>query len=94
MTSLQAFEGIQSLSIRNKLKETMKTQIIKNTFHVLAKKLFFFCLSMSLTAFIACSNDDGAPDFSSEDEETANFESQEDYYFDDADDHGYRSFCQ
>lgn len=42
---------------------------------------------MALTAFIlSCSNDEGAPDFSSEDEETANFESQEDYYFDDADD--------
>ena len=71
----------------------MKTQIIKNTLHVLAKKLFFFCLSMAFTALVSCSNEDGAPDFSSEDKETANFESQEDYYFEDSEDVATEAFA-
>lgn len=71
----------------------MKTQIIQNTVHVIAKKLFFFCISMALTALISCSQDDASPNFSSDDEETAKLESQDDYYFDDADDIALEAFA-
>ncbi len=64
----------------------MKTQM-KNTLNFLARKLFFFSLSMAFTVFVACSNENNTePDFSSEDKENASFEVEEDYYFDDSDD--------
>lgn len=70
----------------------MKTQIIKNTIYALSKKLFFFCLSMAFTALISCSNEEGAPDISSDEKEAANFESVENYYYDDADDLAMEAF--
>ena len=41
---------------------------------------------MVFTAFLACSNEEAEPGLSSDEKETASFESQDDYYFDDADD--------
>ena len=63
----------------------MKTPI-KNMMFTIAKKLFFFCMSMVFTAFLACSNEEAEPGLSSDEKEAASFESQDDYYFDDADD--------
>src|SRR5688572_4032703 len=65
--------------------KVMKTPI-KNMMFTIAKKLFFFCMSMVFTAFLACDNEDDEPGLSSDEKEAANFESQDDYYFDDADD--------
>lgn len=70
----------------------MKTSIIMNTICNLSKRLFFFLLSMAFTALISCSNEDAAPDLSTDDKETANFESQDNYYFDDADDMAMEAF--
>ena len=52
----------------------------------MARKFVFFCVSMVFTAFAACSNEDAEPGLSSDEKETASFEAQDDYYFDDADD--------
>jgi hypothetical protein len=63
----------------------MKTLIIQNTLYTLSKKLFFFCVSMTFTALISCSNndEDAAPDMSSDEKESVRLESQDNYYFDD-----------
>jgi len=69
----------------------MKTPI-KNMMFTIAKKLFFFCMSMVFTAFLACSNEEAEPGLSSDEKEAASFESQDDYYFDDADDMATEAF--
>jgi hypothetical protein len=63
----------------------MKTPF-KNMMFTIAKKLFFFSMSMVFTAFLACSNEEAEPGLSSDEENATSFESQDDYYFDDADD--------
>ncbi len=72
----------------------MKTPIIKNIMFTLSKKIFFFCLSMIFTAFIACSNEteDTTPNLSPDEKEAASFESQDDYYFNDADELAMEAF--
>jgi hypothetical protein len=74
----------------------MKTQgmSIQNVLLTISRKLFFFCLSMVFTAFIACSNEaeDASPDVSSDEKQAINFESQDDYYYDDADDIAMEAF--
>ena len=71
----------------------MKTLTIKNTIQTLSKKLFFFGISMLLTALISCSNEDAAPDLPFDEKESANSESLEDYYFNDADDIAMEAFA-
>ncbi|WP_276369353.1 hypothetical protein [Chryseolinea sp. H1M3-3] len=72
----------------------MKTPIIKNIMVTLSRKIFFFCLSMAFTAFIACSNEaeDASPNLSPDERETASSESQHDYYFNDADELAMEAF--
>lgn len=70
----------------------MKTPIIRNILYSLSKKLFFFCISMAFTAFIACSNEDASPDVSSDEKEAVSFESQDDYYYSDAEDIAMEAF--
>jgi hypothetical protein len=72
----------------------MKTSNLKNTLYLLSKKVFFFCVSMTFTALISCSNndEDAAPDMSSDEKESVSLESQDDYYFDDAEDIAMEAF--
>ncbi len=70
----------------------MKTLTIKDGIRTLSKKLFFFCISMLLTALISCSNEEAAPDLPFDEKESANYESIEDYYFSDADDIAMEAF--
>jgi hypothetical protein len=64
----------------------MKTRILKNAMYLVTKKVFFFCLSLALTALISCSQDDANPALSSDENETVSAESQDNFFFEDGDD--------
>jgi hypothetical protein len=70
----------------------MKTLIMKNTIQTISKKLFFFCISMMITALISCSNENEEPDLDFDEKASANDESLEEYYFSDAGDIAMEAF--
>ena len=77
----------------NKTLEDMKPLIIKNTIQTISKKLSFFCISMMITALISCSNENEEPDLALEEKASANDESLEEYYFNDAGDIAMEAFA-
>ena len=63
----------------------MKTPNSTNALQAWSGKLSLLCVSIMITLLVSCNNEDSTPDFSSEDTESAGFDSMDDYYFDDAD---------
>jgi hypothetical protein len=65
-----------------------------NTGNRITRLVLMSCVSLALNLFMACSNDDAEPDFSSDDKEGANVDAAEDYYFDDTDDMAFEAFTE
>jgi hypothetical protein len=63
----------------------MKTHI-KDVMYIITRRLFSFFASIAFMALLSCSSNENVdPDISDEEKESAKFESEDDYYFQDAD---------
>jgi hypothetical protein len=78
----------------NKLNETMETTNLINAMVTglkpvvaMRSKLMLLVISLMVTVLISCNKDeDATPGFSTEDKESAGFDSKDDFFYDDADD--------
>jgi hypothetical protein len=87
--ALNQFAVVSSKLQKSTNREFMKTKSIWNR----AMSMFLSSLvSLSLTALVSCSNDENEPDFSSDDKESVTVDTNEDFYYEDADDMASEAF--